>query len=63
VTELIRKMGISEQTFYPWKKQYAGTSCGPVAGPGDVARRNLHFFGFFMFYRILVTQHCHELHT
>jgi len=24
VAELIRKAGISEQTFYRWKKQYAG---------------------------------------
>jgi putative transposase len=24
VTEVIRKMGISEQTFYRWKKKYAG---------------------------------------
>lgn len=24
VTEVIRKMGVSEQTFYRWKKQYAG---------------------------------------
>ena len=24
VTEVIRKAGISEQTFYRWKKQYVG---------------------------------------
>jgi len=24
VSEIIRKMGISEQTFYRWKKKYAG---------------------------------------
>jgi putative transposase len=24
VAELIRKVGISEQTFYRWKKQYVG---------------------------------------
>jgi len=24
VAEVMRKMGISEQTFYRWKKQYAG---------------------------------------
>lgn len=24
VSELIRKVGISEQTFYRWRKQYAG---------------------------------------
>ena len=24
MAEVIRKMGVSEQTFYRWKKQYAG---------------------------------------
>ena len=24
VTELCREVGISEQTFYPWKRKYAG---------------------------------------
>jgi len=24
VAEIIRKMGISEVTFYPWKKKFAG---------------------------------------
>lgn len=24
VAEIIRKMGVTEQTFYRWKKQYAG---------------------------------------
>jgi putative transposase len=24
VAELVHKMGISEQTFYPWKMQFAG---------------------------------------
>lgn len=24
VSEIVRKMGISEQTFYRWKKKYAG---------------------------------------
>lgn len=24
VAEIVRKMGISEQTFYRWKKQFAG---------------------------------------
>lgn len=28
VVEVCRKMGISEQTIYRWKKQYSGT--GPV---------------------------------
>jgi hypothetical protein len=25
VTEIIRKLGVSEQTFYRWKKKFAGT--------------------------------------
>jgi len=32
VQEVIRKMGISEQTFYRWKKLYGGL------GPGEVRR-------------------------
>ena len=31
VADIIRQVGISEQTFYRWKKQYAGcsrTRCG-----------------------------------
>ena len=30
VAELIRQVGISEQTFYRWKKQYAGLQSDPV---------------------------------
>ncbi len=32
VAEVVRKMGICEQTFYRWKKIYAGL------GPGEVRR-------------------------
>jgi putative transposase len=32
VAEVIRKMGIAEQTFYNWKKLYGGL------GPGEVRR-------------------------
>jgi len=32
VVEVTRKMGISEQTFYRWKKQYGGF------GPGELRR-------------------------
>ena len=28
VAEVIRKMGITEQTFYRWKKQYGGMGVG-----------------------------------
>lgn len=30
VSEITRKMGISEQTFYRWKKKYAGLGVGEV---------------------------------
>ena len=30
VTEVIRKAGISEQTFYRWKKQYTGLESDQV---------------------------------
>lgn len=30
VAELIRKVGISEQTFYQWKKQYVGLESDQV---------------------------------
>ena len=30
VAELIRRVGISEQTFYRWKKQYAGLEVDQV---------------------------------
>ena len=34
VAEVVRKMGVSEQTFYRWKKQYAGiNSAAPAAIP------------------------------
>ena len=29
VAEVIRRMGVSEQTFYRWKKVYGGVSSGP----------------------------------
>lgn len=32
VVDVIRKMGISEQTFYNWKKKYGGL------GPGELRR-------------------------
>jgi putative transposase len=30
VMEVVRKMGVSEQTFYRWKKQYAGMGVGEI---------------------------------
>ena len=37
VTEVIRKLEISEQNVLSRKKQYAGTGGGPAAGQRDVA--------------------------
>lgn len=30
VAEVIRKMGVTEQTFYRWKKQYGGLGVGEL---------------------------------
>jgi putative transposase len=30
VVEVVRKMGVSEQRFYRWKKQYAGMGVGEI---------------------------------
>ena len=30
VAEVVRKMGVSEPTFYRWKKQYAGMGVGEI---------------------------------
>ena len=30
VAEVVRKMGVSEQTYYRWKKQYAGMGVGEI---------------------------------
>jgi putative transposase len=30
VVEVVRKMGVSEQTFYRWEKQYAGMGVGEI---------------------------------
>ena len=30
VADVIRQVGISEQTYYRWKKQYAGLECDQV---------------------------------
>ena len=30
VAEVVRKMGVSEETFYRWKKQYAGMGVGEI---------------------------------
>ncbi len=40
VTDLIRQVGISEQTFYRWKKQYAGLEADQVRELKQVVEEN-----------------------
>jgi putative transposase len=39
VTEVCRKMGIAEATFYRWKQLYGGLSRPITTVPGDPSRR------------------------
>jgi len=41
VAELIRKAGISEQTFYRWKKQYVGLEVDQVRQLRQVQEENV----------------------
>ena len=41
VAELIRQVGISEQTFYRWKKQYIGLEADQVRQLRQVQEENL----------------------
>ena len=40
VADLIRKVGISEQTFYRWKKQYAGLESDQVREFKQISEEN-----------------------
>ena len=40
VADLIRRVGISEQTFYRWKRQYAGLESDQVREFKQVAEEN-----------------------
>jgi putative transposase len=40
VADLIRQVGISEQTFYRWKKQYAGLESDQVRELKQVVEEN-----------------------
>jgi putative transposase len=40
VSDLIRQVGISEQTFYRWKKQYAGLQSDQVRELKQVSEEN-----------------------
>ena len=39
VSEICRKMGVSEQTYYRWKKQYSGMGVAEVRACGSLRRR------------------------
>jgi putative transposase len=41
VTEVIRKAGISEQTFYRWKSKYAGLEVDQVRQMAQLQEENL----------------------
>ena len=41
VAEVIRKMGISEQTFYRWKKKYSGMTSSEVRRLKQLEEENL----------------------
>ena len=40
IAELVRKYGISQQTFYRWKKQYGGLSRSEVKRLKELEREN-----------------------
>jgi putative transposase len=40
VADLIRQLGISEMTYYRWKKQYAGLESDQVRGLKQVVEEN-----------------------
>ena len=42
VADLIRQVGISEQTFYRWKRQYAGLESDQVREFKQLAEENGH---------------------
>ena len=39
VAEVCRRLGVSEQTFYRWKKQFAGLACKSCASCDHCATR------------------------
>ena len=39
VTEVCRRLGVSEQTFYRWKKQFAGRASRSCASSGRCAMK------------------------
>jgi len=45
VQEVIRKMGISEQTFYNWKKKYGGLGVSELLNKNRATSLTLSFGG------------------
>lgn len=39
ISEICRKLGVSEPTFYRWKKQFAGTACRRSGGSSSSRKR------------------------
>jgi putative transposase len=42
VAEIIRKLGSSEQTFYRWKKRFAGLGIAELRPLSDASGKALH---------------------
>jgi putative transposase len=40
VAEILRKLGVSEQTFYRWKKKYAGMGVAEIRRPKQLEDEN-----------------------
>ena len=40
VTDAVRKIGVSEQTFYRWRKQYGGMSRGQLKRLKELEKEN-----------------------
>jgi putative transposase len=41
VVDICRKLGVSEQTFYVWRKKYAGMEAGQAHAAGGVGKKRL----------------------
>ena len=40
VSEIVRKLGVSEQTFYRWKRKYAGLDVAELRRPKQLEEEN-----------------------
>ncbi|SPF49857.1 hypothetical protein SBA1_950006 [Candidatus Sulfotelmatobacter kueseliae] len=46
VAEICRKVGISQATYYLWKRQYSGVGVTAASGNTSTCRECEHDFGF-----------------